>query len=97
MVCALLWLRSCSRSICTAAAWTKARVHRLLGVVLYSAALLGMCLAAQRLQSRTSRQLGAARRLIVALCVYLGVSLGIPAAQPRIRQEPRDTSPSTLC
>jgi len=58
--------------------WTKARVHRLLGVVLYSAALLGTCLAAQRLQSRSIRQLGAARRLSVALCVYLGVSLGIP-------------------
>jgi exosortase K len=58
--------------------WTKARVHRLLGVALYSSALLGACLAAQRLQSRTARQLGAARRLSVALCVYLGVSLGIP-------------------
>jgi exosortase K len=57
---------------------TKARVHRLLGVVLYSAALLATCLAAQRLQSSKVRQLGAARRLSVALCVYLGVSLGIP-------------------
>jgi exosortase K len=58
--------------------WTKARVHRLLGVILYSAALLSTCLAAQRLQSQTAQPLRAAGRLSVALCTYLGVSLGIP-------------------
>jgi exosortase K len=67
---------------------TKARVHRLLGIVLYSAALLGTCLAAQRLQSRNGRQLGAARRLSVALCVYLGVSLGIPVLNRAFVKDP---------
>jgi hypothetical protein len=60
------------------AVWTKARVHRLLGVVLYSAALLCACLTAQRLLSRASQPLRAARGLYTALSVYLGVSLGIP-------------------
>jgi exosortase K len=60
------------------ALWTKARAHRLLGVGLYTAALLGACLVAQRLQSQTTQTLPAARRLSVALCLYLGVSLGIP-------------------
>ena len=31
--------------------WTKARVHRLLGVVLYAAALCALCLAAERLRT----------------------------------------------
>lgn len=69
------------------AGWTKARVHRLLGVTLYSAALLGTCLAAQGLQRRKP-QLGAARRLRVALCVYLGISLGIPVLNRAFAKHP---------
>ena len=57
---------------------TKAQAHRWLGVMLYSTALLGSCLAARRLHNQSGRQLGAARRLSVGLCAYLGVSLGIP-------------------
>jgi exosortase K len=60
------------------ALFTKARAHRLLGVVLYTSALLAVCLAAQRLQAGTRQPLRAARNLGAALGVYLGVSLGIP-------------------
>ena len=60
--------------------WTKARVHRLLGVVLYSGALLGLCLAAQPLR--------AARGLWTGLCVYLSVSLGIPLLNRAFLRDP---------
>jgi exosortase K len=62
------------------ALWTKARVHRLLGVVLYAAGLCALCLAAERLRTRAAQPLRAARALAIALTVYLGVTLGIPLA-----------------
>jgi exosortase K len=60
------------------AVWTKARVHRLLGVVLYSGALLGLCLLAERVRHGMVQPLRAARGLYTGLAVYLGVSLVIP-------------------
>ncbi|HET8933140.1 MAG TPA: exosortase K [Polyangiales bacterium] len=62
------------------AVWTKARVHRLLGVVLYSGALLGVCALAQPLR--------AARGLFTGLCVYLAVSLGIPLLNRAFLRDP---------
>lgn len=62
------------------AVWTKARVHRLLGVVLYSSALLGLCLTAQPLR--------AARGLFTGLGVYLSVSLGIPLLNRAFLRDP---------
>ena len=69
--------------------WTKARVHRLLGVVLYAAALCALCLAAERLRTRAAQPLRAARALFIALNVYLGVTLGIPLANRAFLRNPR--------
>lgn len=60
--------------------WSKARVHRLLGVVLYSSALLGLCSAAQPLR--------AARGLFTGLGVYLSISLGIPLLNRAFLRDP---------
>ena len=60
--------------------WTKARVHRLLGVVLYSSALLGVCLTAQPLR--------AARGLFTGLGAYLSISLGIPLLNRAFLRDP---------
>lgn len=68
--------------------WTKARVHRLLGVVLYAAALCALCLAGERLRTRASQPLPAARALFIALNVYLGVTLGIPLVNRAFLRNP---------
>lgn len=70
------------------ALWTKARVHRLLGVVLYAAALCALCLGAERLRTRAAQPLRAARALAIALTVYLGVTLAIPLAHRMFRHNP---------
>lgn len=79
------------------AVWTKDRAHRLLGVVLYSGALLGVCELARRLRlsrlgmagARPAGQpLEAARGLQKALGIYLGVVLGIPLLNRAFVRDP---------
>jgi exosortase K len=67
---------------------TTARAHRLLGVALYCSALLGLCLAGDRLRRGNLGQLQAARSIRTALAVYLGVALGIPLLNRAFLRDP---------
>jgi exosortase K len=53
-----------------------AAVHRLIGVLVYAAALLVVCLAASRLLA--APRTGAARRIAIPVACYLGIALAVP-------------------
>jgi exosortase K len=57
---------------------TRERLHRLLGVVLYCSALLGLCHAADLYTSRAPLQ--ASRARLTPFLWYLGVAIGVPLA-----------------
>ena len=69
------------------AGWlTKARLHRVLGVVLYCSTLLAVCRIADGCTSRAP--LSATARLLAPFGWYLAVALGVPLANRALARDP---------
>jgi exosortase K len=69
------------------AGWlTAERLHRLLGIVLYCSALLGLCRAAERLTSVP--QLRAAHAQLAPFYWYAAVAVGVPLANRAFLRDP---------
>jgi exosortase K len=66
---------------------TRARLHRLLGVVLYCSALLGLCRVADTCTSSPA-PLPASRTRLAPFLWYLGVAVGVPLANRAVVRDP---------
>lgn len=71
------------------AGWlTAARVHRLLGVVLYCSTLFGLCRAAELWATRTAAAKQSKRPSLAPFYWYLAVAIGVPLANRSFLRDP---------